>query len=812
MPKITIYKTMFGETNTYRQTDLYVFKRIKTGTSKQLINKMRSIADEEEQQKLKKQLPAINFQGVFTSPSKAGLKEFSGLMILDFDGFESNDELLEMRGTLEKDKFTYACFLSPRGKGLKVVVKIPTENESKYKLHFDSLCIYYKSPRFDRACSNINRLCQDSYDPDIYVNLEAETYTHYIEPEYIDYGTDDRLLPITSDNEIIRRLLVWWRSKYEYVKGQRNANLSKLAFAMNAFGVQQEQCLNTLFEIDGGGMKQSEIQSVCKQAYKNINEHGVRFFKDYDIQKKIEKKVRTGVPLKDILKDLPDAKKEDVETYAQTIVEKSNIEDFWIYQDKKKITLSPHRFKYYLENNRFSKYFPTTSKTYTFIQIDQKQVEETSEKRIKDFVLSELLRRDDIGMQPFDYMSMSTKFFTTDFLSFLDSANIMIKEDTQTECFLYYKNCVVRVTADSIETIDYMDIEGYVWKNQIIDRDYIGCDHKDSEFRRFVWLISGEGTVDFAEGCKKYAAFKSAIGYLMHSYKTKENNKAIILNDSEISENPNGGSGKGLLCSALSRLKKVSSIDGKIFDFEKSFPYQTVSTDCQILVFDDVKKNFAFERLFSLITEGITIEYKGQDAIKLPVEKSPKIIITTNYTIGGVGGSFDRRKHELELSSYFNSNNTPLIEFGRLLFDGWDANEWARFDNFMIRCAQFYLSSGLLSAKFDNIQVRKFINNTRSEFWEWSNDEKNLPLDKKIYTKTAFDSIISEFPDLKNMLREKRLRMWIDEYVKFHKLHIHPFNDGAKGRGVIIYRDTIDLHEYDLPQVGFFNGNDEPDF
>ena len=91
-------------------------------------------------------------------------------------------------------------------------------------------------------------------------------------------------------------------------------------------------------------------------------------------------------------------------------------------------------------------------------------------------------------------------------------------------------------------------------------------------------------------------------------------------------------------------------IDGKTFEFTKSFPYQTVSTDCQVLVFDDVKKNFSFESLFCVITEGIT-EYKGQDAIKIPVEHSPKILITTNYTIGGIGGSFERRKMEVEIST-----------------------------------------------------------------------------------------------------------------------------------------------------------------
>lgn len=132
-------------------------------------------------------------------------------------------------------------------------------------------------------------------------------------------------------------------------------------------------------------------------------------------------------------------------------------------------------------------------------------------------------------------------------------------------------------------------------------------------------------------------------------------------------------------------------------DFSKQFNLQTVQLGCQVLVFDDVKRNFNFENLFSLITEGITLEYKNQPAVKLPVEKSPKIIITTNYTIGGVGGSHEARRFEVEFCNYFNVNYTPEMEFGHRFFEEWSEIEWQRFDNFMIRCLQVYLQNGLIT-------------------------------------------------------------------------------------------------------------------
>jgi hypothetical protein len=272
-----------------------------------------------------------------------------------------------------------------------------------------------------------------------------------------------------------------------------------------------------------------------------------------------------------------------------------------------------------------------------------------------------------------------------------------------------------------------------------------------------LWKIAGEDE-------KRYNSLKSVIGYLLHSFKTSANNKAIIFNDETISENPNGGSGKGLFWNAISKLKRVASIDGKTFEFTKSFPYQTVSTDTQILVFDDVKRNFNFESLFSLITEGITLEYKGQNAIKLPVQQSPKILITTNYTVGGSGGSFERRKFEVELSGYFNASHTPIDEFGHLLFDDWDVKEWNRFYSFMLNCCQYYLEHGLQTYDHKNLETRKFIKDTSHEFYEWAQDD-NLPVNVQIDKKRKYTEFMEEHKDFR-WLTQRTFTRWVISWAK----------------------------------------------
>jgi len=602
-------------------------------------------------------------------------------------------------------------------------------------------------------------------------------------PDLSEIGSQEVTVKLTSSNQIIQRLLFWWNKKYGNTKGLRNKNLYILAIAFNDFGIDKTDAEHECLKFKEDGFNSSEIQSLVRSAYKKTG--AGKFFEDTEKKEKVQKVVRSGKSKKEIEKLFPDV---DIDLIKETL----DIDEFWYYSDKGKVCLSTHKFKFWLEQNNFFKYYPSeSSNTFTFIKKEQNLLEETNDKRIKDYVLSNILNRSNIGYGPYDYMASNSGYFKPDFLSMLDTTKVKIKEDTATECYLYYKNCVVKITKDSVDTYDYIDVDGYIWKRQIIDRDFKLLDHHDAEFRKFIWLISGQDV-------QKYNSFKSVIGYLLHSFKTSANNKAVIFNDETISENPNGGSGKGLFWNALKNMKKVSRIDGKTFEFTKSFPYQTVSTDTQILVFDDVKKNFSFESLFSLITEGITLEYKGQDAISVPVEKSPKVLITTNYTIGGIGGSFERRKFEVEMSSHFSFKHTPLDEFGHMLFSDWSDEEWLRFDNYMINCEQYYLECGLVKHNFNNLEVRKFIKETAYEFYEWSMDRDNLPHNVRLNKTEYYTKFINEYQDFKKWLSQKKFTQWLESFAKFYKIE---YTQGRTSSERWIHYDNpkVETPESDIP-------------
>ncbi len=763
---VTIYKKATDVSNGFTKDVLFCLERIKQGKSKETIEWLRTLNDI-DYNKNKSQLAGVCFNGVFEYRSISGIKEHSGLIILDFDKFKSSQDAIDFKNSICDDDFIFSSWISPSGKGVKALVKIPKEIEN-HKEYFKSLKKHYNHANWDDSGSDVSRFCFESYDADLYFNENSLLWDKIDLPEIEDIGSTNVTIAIKSDNLIITNLMKWFESKYSMSNGQRNSNLFKLASSFNDFGINKNVAEQTLLSYETKDFDSKEILALLNSAYKKTSSFGTKFFEDKTIKQKIEKQIRTGKNKKEVIDYHSDFDKKEIEKCIDEIKEEISVSDFWYYNDKGKINLSPHKYKFWLQQNNFFKYFPTDTNTYTFIKIEQNLVEETSEKRIKDFVLENLLNREDIGFSPYDFMASSTKYFQSDFLSFLESSEISIKEDTQNDCFLYFNNCVVKVTDTDVSTIDYLDLDGFVWKRQIVDRNYQSNDHHNSVFRKFMWLISGQDS-------EKYNSFKSVIGYLLHSFKTSANNKAIIFNDEKISENPNGGSGKGLFWNALAQMKKVSSIDGKTFEFTKSFPYQTVSTDTQILVFDDVKKNFNFESLFSLITEGITLEYKGQDAIKLPVQKSPKILITTNYTVGGVGGSFERRKFEVEMSDYFSYKHTPLDEFGHLLFDDWGEDEWSMFDNFMIQCVQFYLQNGLTKHDFKNLEVRKFIKNSSHEFYEWTKPDnegknENIEFNVRCQKQTFYDAFINEYPDYRTYkLSQKRFTQWLEQYCKFYK-------------------------------------------
>ncbi len=175
--EVDYYKSI-RSTNPQKLLLTDIFLGIKKGGSiKDLILKIRSTKDKKEQTKLKEKLGVVTFNATFSPTKKAeDFLSHNGLLIADFDGYNTAEELSKERKRLEADKYTLLCFLSPSGKGLKVLIKIPKTNPERHKYYFEEYGKYINSKHWDSTSQNVNRLCFISYDPDAFINQKSTLF------------------------------------------------------------------------------------------------------------------------------------------------------------------------------------------------------------------------------------------------------------------------------------------------------------------------------------------------------------------------------------------------------------------------------------------------------------------------------------------------------------------------------------------------------------------------------------------------------------------------------------------------------------
>lgn len=817
---VTIFKNLRETDTPFHRPVLSVLDRIKNGDSKDLILKIRNEKEKQIRNDLKRQLPAICFSGRFSKREDASLIEHSGLICLDFDGYKTTKDLLQTKERLSKDGYVFSVFVSPSGNGLKVLVKIPDDSENHVN-YFNSLEKHFDSPEFDRTSKNVSRVCYESYDPQIYINENSSIWSSIEEREYHEMhkGTSMPTIPITDENKIADILVKWWTKKFPMVEGQRNQNTYVLAMAFNDYGVNKDLASYILTQYAGPGFSKNEIDTTITSAYSHTENFGTKYYEDEDRVNSIRAKLKRGVSKKEIRYQLQESRldSDTIDSVLSKVDSESKTYEFWTKNDKGAVKIVHIKFKQFLEDNGFYKYFPENGNIYVFVRVQNNLIKNTFEKEIKDFVLNYLLDLDDMSI--YNYFADQTRFFKDEFLSLLSTVDVYFIKDTKNTAYLYYRNGVVRVTPNEVKLIDYMDLGGYVWSDHVIDRDYVPCKpDMNFDYRVFIHNICGHDE-------QRVASMESTIGFLLHGFKNPSFCPAVILNDEVISDNPEGGTGKGIFMKAIAMIKKLQVVDGKVESFDR-FSYQTINVDHQVVVFDDAKKHFDFEKLFSVITEGITLEKKNKDAIKIPFERSPKVAITTNYAIKGAGNSFARRKWELELHQHYHMDFTPEDEFGRMFFHGWNDAMMQQFDIYMIGCLQSYLGTGLVKSKFVNLQVRQLSAETCHEFLEWcgllDNREANpLLIDGlKRYKNDLYFQFIEEYPDYAPKSRftisRNRFYRWLNSFSIFKYGTTPEEGRDSNGRWIFFTKPKkqapveakqqrdIDYDDDDLPDIDDF--------
>ena len=438
---VTIFKNI-QETDTPFFRDVpTVLQRIKEGASQNLVQQIRKEQDKGKRNELKKQLPSICFSGKFNKRADVAIQGHSGLICLDFDGYRKQKDLLEDKARFIKDKFVFSVFISPSGKGLKVLIKIPSETATHTGC-FLALENYFKSEYFDKTSKNVSRVCYESFDPLLSINDNSEIWEKTEDQEYkeVSVDKDSKTIPITSENKIIDILTKWWQKKYPMSEGQRNQHAFILAASFNNFGISKTTASMVISSYKSKDFTLKEIDGLIKSAYSNTQDFNTRYYEDEEKINEIQQRLRRGESKKDIRKELQKTLG-DPETIESVLekAEEDNSVKFWTISNKGIVKVIPLIFKKFLQNNGYYKYCPEGQKNYVFVKVINNLIDHTSEKEIKDFILNHLYDLEDMSI--YNYFADQTRLFREDFLTLLKTIDIYFIEDTIDKSYLYYRNC-----------------------------------------------------------------------------------------------------------------------------------------------------------------------------------------------------------------------------------------------------------------------------------------------------------------------------------------------------------------------------------
>ena len=168
-----------------------VIKQVKSPKHPQrlLVEKIRKTPEKAARNALKEKLLAYSFSGTFTYRKNANITITTGFIIADLDHVPDVGGLLKL---LKNDPLIWFCFVSPSGDGIKVGIRAHgIKNDKDHKIFFAAIEPYFLEVygiKIDPACKDISRLTFTSFDPNAFINKDAEyfdvaVWTPQTEPE-----------------------------------------------------------------------------------------------------------------------------------------------------------------------------------------------------------------------------------------------------------------------------------------------------------------------------------------------------------------------------------------------------------------------------------------------------------------------------------------------------------------------------------------------------------------------------------------------------------------------------------------------------
>jgi Toprim-like len=404
--------------------------------------------------------------------------------------------------------------------------------------------------------------------------------------------------------------------------------------------------------------------------------------------------------------------------------EQKNIKFYSYVGEKNEIKIHQRALSEFLEFIGFRN-VQISSDSYKVVRLINNRFRDVNENEVMAILKEKVLCLEN-GQDIFDKLFAGSNQYLrlgSPALKYLEVVKANNDKDSNYCSKIYYLNGFQQIEKDEIKFLDYSELKNPIHVDDVVPFEYdesLLDSRIKGEFERFVEMTQ-KGSEE------RILKVRSTLGFLLHRFDNPSQKKAVVLTDGHGEINSNsGGSGKSLLAKSLKYMRHHITIDGKKYDPNDKFCYQTLEENTEVVYLDDVQKNFSMEKIFSDITEGVTVEQKGKTSYKI----NAKMIITSNSAIkfDMNDGSTIRRLIEIEFSNYFRSELvidgeiqpaiTPFTEFGHHLFDDWNNQEWQLFRSYMAKNLQIYFNHGLITVQNEGIKKKRLkgvINGEKNE-------------------------------------------------------------------------------------------------
>ena len=450
---------------------------------KRLVVRQQELCD-----KQKGALLAVTWSGTFTTRKATALEQYSRLHCLDIDKVANVQELFEK---LSMWQYTFLCFISPSGEGIKVIVKTDAtpEQHKEYFIALQASLLKEFQLEIDPSGKDINRLCFLTYFPRLVHNAKAATFTVWVktEPEEIQAEvvqekklSKKQQSDLQSTGEDLYSVIHFTDKLITYAEGSRNNYIHQFACNANrkGFSISETLGFSTGYFTD---VQQSEIEATVKSAFThNTHEHG-KFKKQVkdpgaanvsdisgDRNRPADQKNNSKSNGKNDVDGKPGFKKgmgsgdKPAERYTQFWKERKikkgkgdNQYDVTVY-DLKRVEFTDFLLElgFHLIDTDGLGYQICYSKDGIIEPIDprviKKHVFAWCKKNV-DREIEEMLRK---GQK---------QFFASNEMDALYTKNVEMKTDTEKESFFYFNNAWVTVTDKDILCRPYSELDKFIW-------------------------------------------------------------------------------------------------------------------------------------------------------------------------------------------------------------------------------------------------------------------------------------------------------------------------------------------------------------